>query len=73
MTITVARFDDQSISISHQKATAILRKMGMTVAEFKRGNCNEHSEHGLFGTGAKIKFSPYAGYYIRTYGCEVTF
>lgn len=70
---TVVQSGDKVIHISTQKAVAILRKMGTTVAEVKRRSCCGYAEHQLFDTGGKIKFSPHDGWYIRTYGCPVEF
>lgn len=69
----VYRCGDKVIPISRQKAVAILSKMNTTVAEVKRRACCGYAEHQLFDTGGKIKFSPYDGWYIRTYGCPVEF
>ncbi len=60
------------ISISHQKANAILRAMGTTMEKVRRSGCCGYAEYMLFDTGAKIKYSPYDGWYIRTYGCDIS-
>lgn len=69
----VGQFDDKVIPISTQKAVAILAKMGTTIAEVKHRACCGYVEHKLFDSGGKIKFSPYEGWYVRTYGCPVEF
>ena len=59
------------ISISPQKAGSLLRQMGTNATKMKRGFNGNFAEHMLFNTGAKIKWSDYDGWYIRTYGCNI--